>query len=95
MPATLEHLRGKGFRFLLSVHGVDYYPEEPRLGVHYELLDMGAVDRITVKLARARLDDPHVRVGDARVADRRPPGARGLRHVRRRLRRATPTCAGS
>ena len=27
-------------RFLASVHGVDYYPEEPRLGVHYELLDM-------------------------------------------------------
>ena len=22
------------------MHGVDYYPEEPRLGVHYELLDM-------------------------------------------------------
>ena len=38
-PATLERLRGKGFRFM-AVHGVDYYPEEPRLGVHYELLDM-------------------------------------------------------
>jgi NADH-quinone oxidoreductase subunit C len=23
----------------MSVHGVDYFPEEPRLGVHYELLD--------------------------------------------------------
>ncbi len=44
----------KGFDFLASVHGVDYYPEEPRLGVHYELLDMSAVDRITVKAARAR-----------------------------------------
>ena len=53
MPATLEHLRGKGFRFLASVHGVDYFPEEPRLGVHYELLDMREVDRITVKHARA------------------------------------------
>ena len=40
VPATLEHLRGKGFGFLASVHGVDYFPEEPRLGVHYELLDM-------------------------------------------------------
>ena len=29
-------------RFLASVHGVDYYPHEPRLGVHYELLDMAA-----------------------------------------------------
>jgi NADH-quinone oxidoreductase subunit C len=47
---TLGHLKEHGFRFLASVHGVDYYPEEPRLGVHYELLDMTEVDRITVKL---------------------------------------------
>ena len=59
VPATLEHLRGKGFGFLASVHGVDYFPEEPRLGVHYELLDMSAVDRITVA-TRVTLDDPHV-----------------------------------
>jgi NADH-quinone oxidoreductase subunit C len=56
---ALAHLRGKGFGFLASVHGVDYYPEEPRLGVHYELLDMRAVDRITVKL-RVPLADPIV-----------------------------------
>jgi NADH-quinone oxidoreductase subunit C len=56
---TLAHLRGKGFTFLASLHGVDYYPEEPRLGVHYELLDMHEVDRMTVKL-RVPLDDPHV-----------------------------------
>ena len=56
---TLEHLRGKGFNFLASVHGVDYFPEEPRLGVHYELLDMSTVDRITVKV-RVPIDDPHV-----------------------------------
>ncbi len=49
MPATLELLRGKGYRFLASVHGVDYFPEEPRLGVHYELLDMAKVDRISVR----------------------------------------------
>ena len=48
--AVLAQLRGKGFTFLASVHGVDYYPEEPRLGVHYELLDMEKVDRVTVKL---------------------------------------------
>ena len=47
---VLELLRGKGYTFLASVHGVDYYPEEPRLGVHYELLDMVQVDRVTVKL---------------------------------------------
>jgi NADH-quinone oxidoreductase subunit C len=47
---VLEFLRGKGYRFLASVHGVDYFPEEPRLGVHYQLLDMQNVDRIAVKL---------------------------------------------
>jgi NADH-quinone oxidoreductase subunit C len=56
---TLEHLRGKGFNFLASVHGVDYFPEEPRLGVHYELLDMYEVDRMTVKV-RVPLAEPHV-----------------------------------
>ena len=48
--ATLAFLRGKGFDFLASVHGLDYYPHEPRLGVQYELLSMEALDRITVKL---------------------------------------------
>jgi NADH-quinone oxidoreductase subunit C len=48
--SVLTTLRGKGYAFLASVHGVDYYPEEPRLGVIYELLDMNRVDRITVKL---------------------------------------------
>jgi NADH-quinone oxidoreductase subunit C len=47
---VLETLRGKGFTRLMSVHGVDYYPEEPRLGVQYELLNMAEVDRLTVKL---------------------------------------------
>jgi NADH-quinone oxidoreductase subunit C len=56
---VLEHLRGKGFNFLASVHGVDYYPEEPRLGVHYELLDMHEVDRLTVTL-RVPTDAPRV-----------------------------------
>ncbi len=59
VPPALGHLRGQGFTFLASVHGVDYFPEEPRLGVHYELLDMRAVDRITVK-TRVHTEDPHV-----------------------------------
>ena len=59
MPATLEHLRGKGYRFLASVHGVDYFPEEPRLGVHYELLDM----------AQGR---PHLRAHARDAPTRRP-----------------------
>jgi NADH-quinone oxidoreductase subunit C len=57
--AVLSHLRGKGYAFLASVHGVDYYPEEPRLGVVYELLDMSRVDRIAVKL-RVPSDAPDV-----------------------------------
>ena len=52
---TLEFLRERGFTFLASVHGLDYYPEEPRFGVQYEMLDMAAVDRITVRL-RVPLD---------------------------------------
>ena len=56
---TLEFLRGRGFGFLASVHGLDYYPDEPRFGVQYELLDMGALDRITVKL-RVPLEEPEV-----------------------------------
>jgi NADH-quinone oxidoreductase subunit C len=56
---VLQFLKGRGFTFLASVHGVDYFPDEPRLGVHYELLDMTEVDRITVKL-RVPLADPVV-----------------------------------
>jgi NADH-quinone oxidoreductase subunit C len=44
---------------LMSVHGVDYLPAEPRLGVHYELLDMSALDRLSVKL-RVPTDAPEV-----------------------------------
>ncbi len=55
----LNDLRGRGFNFLASVHGVDYYPDEPRLGVHYEMLDMHSVDRLTVKV-RLPLDAPNL-----------------------------------
>jgi NADH-quinone oxidoreductase subunit C len=62
-PATVRRvlatLREGGYRSLMSVHGVDYYPDEPRLGVHYELLDMSRVDRVTVKL-RVPLAEPTV-----------------------------------
>ena len=56
---VLEHLRGKGYSFMASLHALDYYPQEPRLGVLYELLDMERVDRITVKL-RVPSDAPEV-----------------------------------
>jgi NADH-quinone oxidoreductase subunit C len=55
--ATLRERHG--YQMLMSVHGVDYYPDEPRLGVHYELLDMVRVDRIAVKL-RVSTDAPAV-----------------------------------
>jgi NADH-quinone oxidoreductase subunit C len=57
--AVLGRLRERGYTSMMSVHGVDYYPQEPRLGVHYELLDMGRVDRVTVKL-RVPTDAPEV-----------------------------------
>jgi NADH-quinone oxidoreductase subunit C len=56
---VLARLREHGYAFMASVHGVDHYPEEPRLGVVYELLDMDRVDRVTVKL-RVPLDAPDV-----------------------------------
>jgi NADH-quinone oxidoreductase subunit C len=59
VPQVLSELKGKGYTFLASLHGVDYYPEEPRLGVLYEMLDMHAVDRITVK-TRVDTEDPRV-----------------------------------
>ena len=56
---VLAFLRDRGFSFLASVHGLDYYPEEPRLGVQYEMLDMREVDRLTVRL-RVPIDEPTV-----------------------------------
>ena len=57
--AVLALLRKRGYTFMASLHGVDHYPHEPRLGVVYELLDMQRVDRITVKL-RLASDAPEV-----------------------------------
>ncbi len=57
--AVLETLRARGFSFLASLHGVDYYPHEPRLGVIYELLDMTEVDRVSVN-ARVPLDEARI-----------------------------------
>jgi NADH-quinone oxidoreductase subunit C len=57
--AVLARLRERGYGFMSSLHGVDYHPHEPRLGVVYELLDMSAVDRITVK-ARVATAAPEI-----------------------------------
>ena len=59
---VVEYLRDRDeepFTFLSSVHGCDYLPEEPRLGIHYQLLSMERCDRLNVK-TRIGVDDPHV-----------------------------------
>ncbi|MEJ7817136.1 MAG: NADH-quinone oxidoreductase subunit C [Thermoleophilaceae bacterium] len=60
---VLEHLRDadeEPYEFLASVHGCDYLPEEPRLGVHYQLLSMDRAERLGVK-TRLGTDDPGLR----------------------------------
>jgi NADH-quinone oxidoreductase subunit C len=44
---------------LMSVHGVDYLPAEPRFGIHYELLSMERADRLNVR-TRVGIADPRV-----------------------------------
>jgi NADH-quinone oxidoreductase subunit C len=44
------------FDRLMSVHGVDYLPAEPRLSVHYEMLSMDRVERLRVR-TRMSADD--------------------------------------
>ena len=39
----------ESFPVLASLHGCDYLPDEPRLGVHYQLLSMERTDRMNVK----------------------------------------------
>ncbi|MDO8187408.1 NADH-quinone oxidoreductase subunit C [Conexibacter sp. JD483] len=56
---VLIALREQGYGFLASLHGVDYYPDEPRLSVHWQLLDMTTVDRICVK-TRMPVEEAHV-----------------------------------
>jgi NADH-quinone oxidoreductase subunit C len=61
--AVLEFLKtdpDQGYTFLASVHGCDYLPEAPRLGVHYELLNMKKVERLRVKI-RLDVDAPNVK----------------------------------
>jgi NADH-quinone oxidoreductase subunit C len=59
LRTAAEALRARGYTFMASCHGVDYYPDEPRLGVHYELLDMQNVDRICLR-TRVTLAQPNV-----------------------------------
>ena len=57
---VLEYLRDRDpdpWPLLMSLHGVDYLPEEPRLGVHYQLLSTERLDRLGVR-TRVGVDDP-------------------------------------
>jgi len=53
----LRHADDEPFEFLASLHGCDYLPDEPRFGVHYQLLSMARTDRLNVK-TRVGLEDP-------------------------------------
>jgi NADH-quinone oxidoreductase subunit C len=59
---VLSHLRtedAEPWPLLMSLHGCDYLPDEPRLGVHYQLLSMERADRLNVK-TRLGVDDPRL-----------------------------------
>ena len=47
------------FDWLMSLHGCDYLPQEPRFGIHYVLVNRVRVERMTVK-TRVGADDPVV-----------------------------------
>jgi NADH-quinone oxidoreductase subunit C len=49
----LRDTPGQEYRFMSSLHGVDYLPAEPRFGVVYELLNMPRVERLRVRAAMA------------------------------------------
>jgi NADH-quinone oxidoreductase subunit C len=59
---VLRYLRDEAeepFDFLASLHGCDYLPDEPRLGVHYQLLSMERAERMGVK-TRVTVTEPEV-----------------------------------
>ena len=55
----LKHGVEEPYERLMSVHGCDYLPDEPRLGVHYALLSMQRAERLFVR-TRLTVDDPIV-----------------------------------
>jgi NADH-quinone oxidoreductase subunit C len=60
--AVLAYLResdDEPWPYLMSLHGCDYLPEEPRLGVHYQLLSMERAERLNVR-TRLGVDEPRL-----------------------------------
>jgi NADH-quinone oxidoreductase subunit C len=58
----LRDTPGQRYDFLSSLHAADYLPNQPRFGVHYELINRDRVERIRVK---AMLADPSPAAGPA------------------------------
>ena len=57
--AYLKEEADEPWERLMSVHGCDYLPDEPRLGVHYQLLSLERTDRLNVK-TRVGVDEAEV-----------------------------------
>jgi NADH-quinone oxidoreductase subunit C len=57
--AFLKDEAGEPYNALMSVHGCDYFPAEPRLAVHYALLSTERVERLFLR-TRMEADDPVV-----------------------------------
>jgi NADH-quinone oxidoreductase subunit C len=55
--AYLKERDEEPWPLLMSLHGCDYLPDEPRLGVHYQLLSMERTDRLNVK-TRVGVEEP-------------------------------------
>ena len=86
-----------GFDMLVDLTAVDYlhYPDATdRFGVVYALLNTTTGERLYRQDVRQRAG-PDAAVGLPAVEGGRLDGARGLRHVRHRLRGPSRTCAAS
>jgi len=57
--AFLKERDDEPWDLLMSVHGCDYLPDEPRLGVHYQLLSTDRTDRLNVK-TRLGVEEPRL-----------------------------------
>ena len=57
--AYLRDADDEPWPYLMSLHGCDYLPEEPRLGVHYQLLSMERAERLNLR-TRVGVDEPHL-----------------------------------
>ena len=94
----LRDTPGQEYRFLASLHGVDYLPAEPRFGVVYELLNMPRVERLRVRAALADPGGDELPEIDSCVSSSSPrPSSRSARSTTSSASSsaAIPTCGGS